>query len=199
MEYWYLWVILAVLCIITVFVLIKASASGKLQKIDREREMSELKRLRELKTKFTSFDKATADNTDARTLLDGVCVVMQARIEKSENPEKEFLLFSKPQKLAYTLNYLVEDSEPQVLSFFFKNNGEPLVSLAAEALSAVGEDRASVICEDMFAMFDENNEKVSLDVNETERLDNQFFAVIDFSRLLSEIKSYIIDNIDDFQ
>lgn len=199
MEYWYLWVVFAVLCVVTVFVLIKASSSSKRHKIDSQRELEELERLKALKNKFTSFDKATADSTDPRSLLDGVCVVMQVRVEKSDNSEKAFSLFSEPQKFAYTLNYLIEDSGAQSLSFFFKNNGEPLISLASRALSAVGEDRAAALCARMFSMFDENNEEVSLDTDELKRIDSQFLAEINFDKLLFEIKAYIIENIDSFQ
>lgn len=194
-----MWVIFAVLCVVTVFVLIKASSAGKQHKLESEREMNELKRLRELKNKFTSFDKATAESTDARSLLDGACVVMQVKIEKSENAENEFSKFSQPQKYVYTLNYILEDSEAQSLSFFFKNNGEPLISLAANALLAIGETELSDICRDEFAMLDENNEEVSLDANKLENLDSQFSTKSDFDKILSEIKAYIIDNIADFQ
>lgn len=199
MDYWYLWVIFAVLCVLTVFVLIKASSSSKRHKLDCERETKEIERLRALKDKFISFDKNTASETDAETLLEAVCVVMQVKVQKNEDTETVFSEFSTPCKYVYTLNYIIEDCEAEALSFFFKNNGEPLISLSVDALSAIGEKELSAICCQEFSMYDGNNEDVSFNEKEIEKLDSQFSTIYDRTKILSEIKAYIIANIADFQ
>ena len=90
----------------------------------------------------------------------------------------------------------MEDTESDSLSFFFKNNGEPLISLASRALCAVGENELSLIAEKEFSMYDESNEEVSVDKAEIENLDGGFKAKLQKQRVLNNIKAYIIKNID---
>ena len=114
----------------------------------------------------------------------------------AEDPEKVFGKFTEAQKYIYTLYYFLEDTESDSLSFFFRNNGEPLTFLASKALCAVGENELSLIAEKEFSMYDENNEEVSVDKDEIENLDGEFKAKLQKQQVLNSIKTYIIKNID---
>ena len=170
MEYWYLWLLLIVLCVITVFVLSKASAAAKKHNNERDALLREYDRKKALKDEFSFLTREKAESSDPETLFEGVSAVLQAKTEKAEDPEKVFGKFTETQKYIYTLYYFLEDTESGSLSFFFKNNGEPLTSLASKALCAVGENELSLIVEKEFSMYDENNEEVSVDKDEIERL-----------------------------
>lgn len=45
-------------------------------------------------------------------------------------------------------------------------------------------------------MYDENNEEVSVDKDEIEKLDGEFNAKLQKQQVLNSIKTYIIKNID---
>ena len=191
MEYWYLWLILIVLCVITVFVLSKASAAAKKHNNERDALLREYDRKKALKDEFSILTREKAESSDPETLLEGVSAVLQAKTEKAEDPEKVFGKFTETQKYIYTLYYFLEDTESDSLSFFFRNNGEPLTSLCA-----VGENELSLIVEKEFSMYDENNEEVSVDKDEIENLDGEFKAKFQKQQVLNSIKTYIIKNID---
>lgn len=196
MEYWYLWLLLIVLCVITVFVLSKASAAAKKHNDERDALLKEYDRKKALKDEFSILTREKAESSDPETLLEGVSAVLQAKTEKAEGPEKVFGKFTETQKYIYTLYYFLEDTESDSLSFFFRNNGEPLTSLASKALCAVGENELSLIVEKEFSMYDENNEEVSVDKDEIENLDGEFKAKLQKQQVLNSIKTYIIKNID---
>lgn len=196
MEYWYLWLLLIVLCVITVFVLSKASSAAKKHNNERDALLREYDRKKALKDEFSILTREKAESSDPETLFEGVSAVLQAKTEKAEDPEKVFGKFTEAQKYIYTLYYFLEDTESGSLSFFFRNNGEPLTFLASKALYAVGENELSLIAEKEFSMYDENNEEVSVDKDEIENLDGEFKAKLQKQQVLNSIKTYIIKNID---
>lgn len=197
MEYWYLWLILVLLCIVTVFVLLKASSAAKLHNNDRDKLMKELDRMKALKNEFTGVTREKAETADARTLLDGVTAVLQVKIEKAEDAEDIFGKFSSVQKNIYTLYYFIDDVNSGGLSFFFKNNGEPLISLAVSAFNAVNLPSFSDIIQEEYNMFDENNEEISLDNEKLKEIDSKFLTIYDEAEVLSKIKAYIVENTTD--
>ena len=123
MEYWYLWLLLIVLCGITVFVLSKASAAAKKHNNERDALLREYDRKKALKDEFSFLTREKAESSDPETLFEGVSAVLQAKTEKAEDPEKVFGKFTETQKYIYTLYYFLEDTESDSLSFFFRNNG----------------------------------------------------------------------------
>ena len=66
------------------------------------------------------------------------------------------------------------------------------------ALNAVKAGDIYPLAEAEFAMYDENNEAVSLDYGLIDDTDRQFSEVYSQNGLLENIKSYIKDNIDEF-
>lgn len=105
MEYWYLWLLLIVLCVITVFVLSKASAAAKKHNNERDALLREYDRKKALKDEFSFLTREKAESSDPETLFEGVSAVLQAKTEKAEDPEKVFGKFTETQKYIYTLYY----------------------------------------------------------------------------------------------
>lgn len=197
MEYWYLWVIFAVLVVVTVIVLKKASASLSLHNSDRQAVLKELERLKALKDKYSDLTDEKIDAAEPSELLQGVTAVLQAKVEKSENPNAVFNSFNGAQKNIYTLNYFIEDVR-ESLSFFFKNNGEPLISVADIALFEAGCEELSELCKVEFSMYDENNEEVSLSEEKLRETDQLFREAYSEEELLKKIKAYIKENAGEF-
>ncbi len=195
MEYWYLWAIFAVLCIVTVFVLHKASRALQSHNADKERFLKEIERMKALKEEFQHADAEQVQNTQPDYLLEGLNAVLQHKIERADNPEACFAAMNLPQQYVYTLYFFLEDVE-QGLSFFFRHNGEPLTHLAGEALSAVGAENLMPTVTAVYAMFDENNEAVSLDAQGLAAYDAQFAESYSKAAVLAQIKAYIQDNLD---
>lgn len=190
MQYWYLWVIFIALCLLTVFVLRKASAALGTHNADREAAVAELKRLKMLKEKYKEASEETVQNAEPMELLEGANAVMQSRIEKAEDAEACFATFNEAQQYLYTLLYYLEDSDPKP-QFFLRNNGEPLLSLAAPALEAIGEAELSTVVATYF-----NDQKEKGEVLTDEQLQNTyaeaFQKVFNKSRILENIKRYAI-------
>jgi hypothetical protein len=195
-EYWYLWLILAALIIVTAAVVFFAARAASAHSKETKKLFEELEHLKQLKNKYKNLTQQTAEEAEPFELLEGINAVMQAEIEKSENPEQTFAAFNNTQKNLYTLLYFLEDSQ-QNLSFFFKNNGSELREQILPALSALNEPELLTVVKSVYDMFDENNEESSLDNSELEKADKQFLTLFNKDKLLSEIKHYIINNVSD--
>ncbi len=195
-QYWYLWLVFGALVIVTAVVIVFASRAVSSHNAETKRQLEELQRLKQLKDKYKNFYIETLENADKAELLEGVTAVLQARVEKAADAEAEFKKFTDPQKYIYTLYYFLEDYNAEGLSFFFKNNGDELRSIAADAFRAVGYDSAVPPVNSLWAMFDENNETVSIDNDEMLKTDSQFETTFDEDIFLTKIKKYVIANSD---
>lgn len=193
MEYWYLWLIFIALCAVTAVVLKKASAALQQHNSDTKQMYMQIERLKELKEKYKNADTAQIAEAPAEELLEGVCAVLQSKIERAENANDCFCAFSVPQKTVYTLQFCLEDCT-EGLSAFFKIDGEPLTGALPAALSQIGETVLAALANEMYAMFDENNEDVSLDAAALARIDGEFTNSFDRERVLRQTKAYIEAN-----
>lgn len=193
-EYWYLWLVLAALIIVTAVVIFFAARAASSHNAQTKKLLEELERLKQLKDKYKALTPELVNSSEPSELLEGVNAVMQAKLEKSDSPEQTFAEFNEVQKNLYTLYYFLEDST-QGLSFFFKNNGTELRQQIMPALEAVKENDFSPFVKRAYDMFDENNEEVSLGQTELNQIDSQFLSIFNTDKLLTDIKSYISDNI----
>ena len=193
-EYWYLWLVLAALIIVTAVVIFFAARAASSHNAQTKKLLEELEHLKQLKDKYKVLTPELVNFSDPSELLEGVNAVMQAKLEKSDSPEQTFAEFNEVQKNLYTLYYFLEDST-QGLSFFFKNNGTELRQQILPALEAVKEDDFSPFVKRAYDMFDENNEEVSLGQTELKLIDSQFLSIFNTDKLLTDIKSYISDNL----
>lgn len=186
MEYWYLWVLFAVLCFVTGFVLYKASGALQQHNSDKKQFLEEIDRLKALKEKFQHAPKEEVEACEAREVLDGVQAVLQSKIERADDPETCFSTFPLPSQYLYTLYYFLEDTET-ALSFFLGHNGEPLCSLASPALAAVGEEELSALVKDAYAAYNADDDVA--------RFDAPFAEAFDRARVLEHCKAYVLKNL----
>ncbi|MBE6827518.1 MAG: hypothetical protein E7514_02750 [Ruminococcaceae bacterium] len=190
MEYWYLWLIFAVLVIVTAVVIVFASRAVSSHNAETRRMYAEIDRLKKLKDKYKNLDRDLALSSEPAELLEGVNAVLQAKIEGAENAEAEFDTFGEEAKNLYTLKYFLEDSS-RALSFFFKNNGAVLTKRAVPSLEAIGYTDILDTVKRQSEMYDSDNEDVSLDYKEAENLDNEFRIRFSETEFLNSVKQYI--------
>lgn len=192
-QFWYLWVVLAVLVIALVVVMIKASGVMKKrsERIEQQREFAE--RFKYLVNKYSQCDASVMESAEASELAEGVTAVLQYKLEKSDNPDDEYKNAEQWKREVYALYYFSEDCK-ESLSWFFKNNGEPLPSVLLEGLKSIGYDKIYSTVSQMYSMYDENNENVSLDNNRVAQLDEKFIKVFNSDEFFELVKRYIMNN-----
>lgn len=191
-QHWYAGAALVLLVILTVFVWIRAAVSGKKRSEERERIIAEIEREKALRKEFKTVDDSTFSNADDYRLIIGLCAYVQQKIENETDMNAAFSALSEPEKYAYVLGYVFEDSK-KGLSEFFRANGEPLLSVSLDAVrKVVGGDFAEVF-EKEFIMLDDNDETTSVDNKELDVLDSRFSTIIENegSDVYAKVASYL--------
>lgn len=194
-QYWYLWLILLVLVVALIFMMIKASSAMKKrnERIEREREFIE--KFKFLVSKYSELDITLVESSDPAELTEGVATALQYKLEKSTNPDEEYNNTEQWKREVYALHYFSEDCNKS-LSYFFKINGEPLPSILLNGLKSIGYDKIYPIVSQMYSMYDEHNESVSIDKVKISQLDEKFKNIFDTEVFFSCIKKYILNNVN---
>ena len=193
-------VALVFLIALTVFVWYKAISSGRKRNEERERIIADLEKEKALRNEFRHVDETTfADGRDNYRLITGMCAHVQMYLEKKENMTQAFNSLSDFKKYVYALGYVFEDGKIS-LSNFFRSNGEPLLSAANEAVGTVIGGRFADVFTASFNMFDENNEDVSVDDSEIERLDAEYKRLLENegADIYKKTADYIRENKSEF-
>ncbi len=193
-EYWYLWIALVVLIPVLIFAMIKASKAAKKRNEIIRKQEEEFQRIKDLAKKYGDISKEKAIVADAKELAEGITAVLQFQLEKSENPDELFENSEAWQKTVYSLFYFDEDVKTS-LSFFFKHNGGPVPKIAVEGISLIDYGEINSYVREMFAMYDDNNEAASLDMNRVEVLDEKFNAHYSNEEFFAKVKVFIINSI----
>ena len=189
---WYLWALLAVLIIIAIFAWSKALKASR-ERRERLRKEAEIwRRDYELRQNYKTLTDEIIENADKNELLHGVAMNIQIGLENVPNMDEAFSNLPKEKQFVYTLEYFDEDSKKS-LSEFFKNNGEPLLSLASPALSSLGLTEISQLVSEIYPMYDENSD-VSIDREKIKICDEKFSEIYNSEELLYKAADYIIQN-----
>lgn len=197
MEYWYLWLILAGLVIITAVVIVFAGRSVSAHNEQTKEIMARLERLKEMKDKYKDLTPEKVENADAEELFEGVNAVLQAKIEKADDGDKAFSEFNDEQKIIYTLNCFIPEVSDG-LSMFFNEYTSEITDIIVPALTRVGADDLLLLVKSEYEMYDDRNEAVSFDRDTKEKNDSDFADIYSKEKLLKEIKEFIKNNIDKF-
>ena len=197
MEYWYLWLILAGLVIITAVVIVFAGRSVSAHNEQTKEIMARLERLKEMKDKYKDLTPEKVENADAEELFEGVNAVLQAKIEKADDGNKAFSEFNDEQKIIYTLNCFIPEVSDG-LSMFFNEYTSEITDIIVPALTRVGADDLLLLVKSEYEMYDDRNEAVSFDRDTKEKNDSDFADIYSKEKLLKEIKEFIKNNIDKF-
>ncbi len=197
MEYWYLWLILAGLVIITAIVIVFAGRSVSAHNEQTKQIMARLERLKEMKDKYKDLTPEKVENAEAEELFEGVNAVLQAKIEKADDGDKAFSEFNDEQKIIYTLNCFIPEVSDG-LSMFFNEYTSEITDIIVPALTRVGADDLLPLVKSEYEMYDDRNEEVSFDREIKEKTDSDFADIYSKEKLLEEIKEFIKNNIDKF-
>ncbi len=192
-DYWYLYVVLLVLIGVLIWGMTKASKAVRSRRENLNRQRRELERYKYLVETYRDLTPARAEQADAAELVEGVAAVLQYEIERSDKGLMAAFDAAAPwRQRVYAIWYFIEDSETS-LSFFFKNNGKPVTNLAVDVIRDAGQERLYLAAKAMFSMYDEDNDRVSLDKKTVAELDETFPKVYDKQALCEAVKAYILE------
>ena len=189
-EYWYLWLLLVILAVAAFFVWGKAAQAARKGGEKRAEIEEKLKYEARLRKEYAVLTTDVIADAPQDTLLDGAVCQLQQRLEKQADMTAAFQACTEPEREMYALYYLCEDGA-QKLSHFFRVNGEPLLSLAPQALRHIDAQEEARIAAEEYEMFDEENEAVSLDQGRVEALDHAFAEAFQLARVKSLAADYI--------
>ena len=189
---WYYWVILLIAIIIAIFAWSKALKSGKARREKMKKEAAIWKRDYELREKFTILTEEKLNSTEETELLHGVAMNIQAELEKANDMTESFNALPQEKKFIYALEYFDEDAKKN-LSVFFKNNGEPLISMVPDALNAIGAGKYIEHYGTLLPMYDPDSE-VSIDYSIIGKVDKEFASIYNSDELLRLAAKYILKN-----
>ncbi len=189
---WYLWLILVVVTILTIFAWTKALKASRQRQERLKREGAIWKRDYDLRQNFTVLTDEKLKDTADTELLHGVAMNIQVHLENADNMNEAFELLPDEKKFIYTLEYFDEDAKNS-LSAFFKNNGAPLVPLLPEALKAVGANKYLETVTPLVDMYDPDS-YVSVDYTIIGKADELFKEKYDSDELLRLCAQYIKNN-----
>ncbi len=189
-EYWYLWLLLVILAVAAFFVWGKAAQAARKRGEKRAEIEEKLKYEARLRKEYAVLTTDVIADAPQDTLLDGAVCQLQQRLEKQADMTTAFQACTEPEREMYALYYLCEDGA-QKLSHFFRVNGEPLLSLAPQALRHIDAQEEARIAAEEYEMFDEENEAVSLDQGRVEALDHAFAEAFQLARVKSLAADYI--------
>ena len=189
---WYYWVILLVAIIIAIFAWSKALKAGKERREKMKKEAAIWKRDYELREKFTILTEEKLNSTEETELLHGVAMNIQVELEKANDMTESFNALPQEKKFIYALEYFDEDAKKN-LSVFFKNNGEPLISMVPDALNAIGAGKYVEHYATLLPMYDPDSE-VSIDYSVIGKVDEEFASIYNSDELLRLTAKYILKN-----
>lgn len=188
-QNWYVTVALFALLIVVLFALSRVSAGHNKLMEGRENKM---KKLHELRKDFEDMTEEAFDKVEDEYLLDGVALHYQLKLQKADDMNEAFIYLPEPAKCVYALNIFY--FEGGVLSGFYRANGEPLASVLAPALKAVGENEMAEIAERIQPMFDDDNESVSIDYKIIKTLDEKTEMLYNEKAFKLKAAAYIRNN-----
>ena len=173
-DFWYLYILLFVLIIITVFVCKKAFAASSRHSKEVNEMMAKAKRNKELRDAYKELTAQIIANAPAASLFEGVALNMEATCQKTEDTKGFYSSLTDGQKKVYALYYLLSDAKESKLSAFFKSSSRPLTSDAADVAAEIFSADIYAVVKEMFDCYDEENETASVIPETVNKLDSEF-------------------------
>lgn len=192
-EYWYLTAALVAVSVLTAFVCFKAFKAVQKTNRERKKTIETLTYLKEVRAQFAAPTHEQIRDADARRLIDGIVLNIQAALEKHEDINAAYEELSEPARFVYALYYFELDSAEK-LSEFFRRNGKPLTVHAQLAVEKVLGRKVSELYNRECAAFDEDDEITSLIPADIRRADEEFAAVRAEEDFVRRIAGYIREN-----
>lgn len=195
MEYWYLWLIFAALVVITAVVIMFAGKAVSARNEQTKEIMAQLDRLKALKDKYSDLTVEKVENADPEELLEGVCTVLQVKIDKSDDPDAEFAAFNEDQKTIYVLHCFISEYNSELSSFFSDYTSDFSGHLVVAAF-LVPEYHPFISTE--FGLYSDSDCGAPFDKELKDKTDAEFDKIYSKEKFLETAKTFIKDNIDSF-
>lgn len=193
-TYWYLFVILIAMIVLTVFVSGKALSASTKRRQEMNEMMEKAKRAKELRDAYKELNAEKIANAPAAALFEGIALNLEYTCQKAEDTDSFYDSMTSGQKNVYALYYLLTDAKEATLSAFFKSSYRPLTSDAVNAAKEIFDSSIYKIIETMFSFYDENGESAPSELSEIDRLNSEFDAFINNNDLFAEVGIYIKEN-----
>lgn len=197
-HFWYLYLILFILIILTAFVCKKAFGAASRHSKEFNANLAKLKRDKELRDAYSELTEEIIASAPADTLFEGTALCMEAKCQKSEDTSAFYLSLSDYQKLVYAYFYLAGDAKKDKLSAFFAQSTKPLTSDALAAAEKILSAQAYAIVKDMHDRYDDDNENASVIPEEIAELDEKFKELTDDINLFAAGGEFIKKNPKEF-
>jgi hypothetical protein len=191
-EYWYLWVIFAVLLIITIFVMRKAFAASKCHSGQVNEMLKQAEHDKNLFERYNNAEKTVFQNDSADDVIDGLGIVVEQKISKEDDHLVAFNNLSDVEKQAYAIRYFFKDSKEK-LSDFFRNNTHPLTDNVLIVLEECSNE-AFLLSKILADMTDDDNETVSFDSDIIDEKDKEY-SKLDLKKIKENVKEYLLKNL----
>lgn len=197
-HFWYLYLILFILIILTAFVCKKAFGAASRHSKEFNANLAKLNRDKELRDAYSELTEEIIASAPADTLFEGTALCMEAKCQKSEDTSAFYLSLSDYQKLIYAYFYLAGDAKKDKLSAFFAQSTKPLTSDALAAAEKMLSAQAYAIVKDMHDRYDDDNENASVIPEEIAELDEKFRELTDDINLFAAGGEFIKKNPKEF-
>ena len=197
-HFWYLYLILFILIILTAFVCKKAFGAASRHSKEFNANLAKLKREKELRDAYSELTEEIIASAPADTLFEGTALCMEAKCQKSEDTSAFYLSLSDYQKLIYAYFYLAGDAKKDKLSAFFAQSTKPLTSDALAAAEKILSAQAYEIIKEMHDRYDDDNENASVIPEEIAELDEKFKELTDDINLFAAGGEFIKKNPKEF-
>ena len=172
-DYWQYLIALAVALVAAFFIIKKARKAYRAYYKRYRDEEARIKRLKELKERYGEPTAEVIENADENELLEGLALSYQLKLQKKENMEAEFALYSPEKQFVYTLDVFCSSESA---SGFFRENGRELTELIVPALEYAGLPAEAEQAERLRIMFDERDETTSINSEVIAAVDSFFGA-----------------------
>ena len=197
-NFWYLYILLFVFIVITIFVCMKAFGAASRHSKEVNAIIAKAKRNKELRDAYKELTAEIIANAPSATLFEGIALNMEAVCQKNEDTNGFYEALSDGQKKVYAFYYLASEAKEISLSAFFKQSGRPLTSDAVAAAKEFLNNEIYMIINEMFACYDEENENASVIPENIEKLNADFAQAIKDTDLFASGGEYIKKNSSEF-
>lgn len=167
-DYWKYAVVLVIVAVATVLLWIRAIRAHRAHQTRFHAEEEKLRRMTELKTRYSELTDAVIADAPQEELLEGVALHFQLWLQKQPDLKAAFASLPEEVQYVYALDVLTSDG----VCVFFQENGAPLLQVIAPAFAAIGLKDETARVKKLALMYDETDETTSLDASllaETEK------------------------------
>lgn len=189
-DYKLLWLALAALVAVAVFVWVKASAAVRKHNERFHGEFEKAERLKKLSERYSSCDLSAIAEDEADDVIDGFAAIADKTISDEPDINSAFLSLPVHERFAYAMQlYFAETKNGP--STFFRASSHPLTDTVMSALSEADKNAYGLVLP-VYEMTDDDNEEASFDENILKKYDEAYLSVTDAQALKIRIRDLII-------